>query len=253
MLLQKRRDIPWRTRWGRKVEKLCTMPLPRYKVAILDQERYIKNYWNFQINTYQPLLLFKKSFKEFINLQEPKSWSEISIFITIYYHWSNFFSWLRQSQIHSFTQMVAISCRQPKSPIKSLQFVAGWWGSWSKGLSVVVRCWKISVQTLLGRPCRTRNSWSKKSIARTAVWLTPKNFHFESYQSGSIWRTGHRAGLGWQHLCIKWSLQCWYLSYLSDQYSSVGPLRFRLKCCLGSPWLGKPRRIAGKWCRQSSS
>ena len=84
--------------WKNMYYMSCYCQLPRYKVAILDQECYIKNYWNFQINTYQPLLLFKKSFKEFINLQEPKSWSEISIFITIYYHWSNFFSWLRQSQ-----------------------------------------------------------------------------------------------------------------------------------------------------------
>ena len=137
-------------------------------------------------------------------------------FLLLYMVIDQFFSWLKQSQIHSFTQMVAISCRQPKSPIKSLQFVAGWWGSWSKGQSVVVRCWKFSVQTLLGCPCRTRNPWSKKSIARTAIWLTPKNFHFESYQSGPVWRTGHRAGLGWLHLGIKCSLQCWYLSYLSD-------------------------------------
>ena len=170
-------------------------------------------------------------------------------FLTIEMLLIKIFSSLRQLQIHSFTQMIAISCRQPKSPIKSLQFVDGWWGSWSKGLSVVVRCvrcWKISVQTLPGRPCRIRNSWSKKSIARTSVWLTPKNFHFDSYLSGSIRRTGRRDGLRWQHLCIKWSLQCWRLSYLSDQYSSVGPLRFRLKCCFGSPWLGKPRRIEGK-------
>ena len=230
----------------------CYCQLPRYKVAILDQECYIKNYWNFQINTYQPLLLFKNLSKNSSIYRSQRVEVKLAFLLLYIIIDHFFFLGLGNHKIHSFTQMVAISCRQPKSPIKSLQFVAGWWGSWSKGLSVVVRCWKISVQTLLGRPCRTRNSWSKKSIARTAVWLTPKNFHFESYQSGSIWRTGHRAGLGWQHLCIKWSLQCWYLSYLSDQYSSVGPLRFRLKCCLGSPWLGKPRRITGKWCRQSS-
>ena len=219
------RKRSWRTSY------VILWPLS-YKVAILDQECYIKNYWNFQRNTYQHLLLFKISFKESINLQEPKNWSEFSILL-LYIVIDQFFSRLRQLQIHSFTQMVAISCRQPKSPIKSLQFVAGWWGSWSKGLSVVVRCWKFSVQTFLGRPFRKRNPWPKKSIAKTAVWLTPKNFHFESYQSGPVWRTGHRAGLGWQHLGIKCSLQCWYLSHLSDQYLSVGPLRFRLKCCLG--------------------